>query len=284
MTTVLLHGLGSDRRQPLGIFEPVVQAVSGPDELIVAPDVRAHGGFLSVGEPADFHLDRLAAEICEQVPASLVDAHPGHGEPDDAVTLIGISMGAAIALRIAMLGLLPVRRAVFVRPAFDDRSLPDNLRPFPVIGQILADAGPAGADEFRERAIFQHVLSVSPAGAAEFQERAIYRELASSTPAGGRALLAQFQAPDAARRAMRLVEIPRNRAFADDAELEELTARGIRSLVVGAPRDPVHPFGIAERWAGGLHTMLELVPARDDGQALQTSVLRERVARWLQRD
>ena len=83
---------------------------------------------------------------------------------------------------------------------------------------------------------------------------------------------------------MRLVEIPRNRAFADDAELEELTARGIRSLVVGAPRDPVHPFGIAERWAGGLHTMLELVPARDDGQAQQTSVLRERVARWLQRD
>ena len=264
MTTVLLHGLGSDRRQPLGIFEPVVQAVSGPDELIVAPDVRAHGGFLAVGEPADFHLDRLAAEVCEQVPASLVDVHVGHGDRDDAVTLIGISMGAALALRIALLGLLPVRRAVFVRPAFDDRSLPDNLRPFPVIGQILADAGPAGA--------------------AEFQERAIYRELASSTPAGGRALLAQFQAPDAARRAMRLVEIPRNRAFADDAELEELTARGIRSLVVGAPRDPVHPFGIAERWAGGLHTMLELVPARDDGQAQQTSVLRERVARWLQRD
>ena len=143
-----------------------------------------------------------------------------------------------------------MRRVVFVRPAFDDRSLPDNLRPFPVIGQILADAGPAGA--------------------AEFQERSIFQQVAAASPAGGRALLDQFQAPDAARRAMRLVEIPRNRAFADDAELAELDGRGIRSLVVAAPRDPVHPFPIAERWAGGLHTMLELLPARDDGQAEQT--------------
>ena len=68
MTTVLLHGLGADRRQPLGIFEPVVQAVSGPDELIVAPDVRAHGGFLAVGGPGDFELDRLAAEVASMSP------------------------------------------------------------------------------------------------------------------------------------------------------------------------------------------------------------------------
>jgi len=264
VTTVLLHGLGADRRQPLGIFEPVVQAVSGPDELIVAPDVRAHGGFLAVGGPSDFELDRLAAELCEHVPAALAEAGNAGLEASEPVTVIGISMGAALALRIALDGLLPVRRAVFVRPAFDDRSLPDNLRPFPVIGQILADAGPAGA--------------------AEFQERAVFQQVAAASPAGGRALLAQFQAPDAARRAMRLVEIPRNRAFADDAELAELDARGIRSLVVAAPRDPMHPFSISERWAGGLHAMLELLPARDDGQAAQTTVLRERVARWLQRD
>jgi hypothetical protein len=30
--------------------------------------------------------------------------------------------------------------------------------------------------------------------------------------------------------------------------------------------------------------MLELLPPRDDGQAAQTAVLRERVARWLQKD
>jgi len=259
VTTLLLHGLGSDRRQPLGIFESVIRDVAGAGERIIAPDVRAHGGFLAVGEPADFELRRLATEVAEQVRAA-----DGEGkEASEPLTVIGISMGAAIGLRIALDELLPVRRAVFVRPAFDDRSLPDNLRPFPVIGQILADAGPAGAEEF--------------------QERGVYREVVEASPAGGRALLAQFQAPDAARRAMRLVEIPRNRAFADDDELASLPARGIRALVVGAPRDPVHPFPIAERWAGGLRATLDAVPARDDGQAAQTAALRERVGRWLRR-
>ncbi len=256
MSTLLLHGLGSDRRQPLGIFESVVRDIAGPDERLIAPDVRAHGGFLAVGDPADFELRRLATEVAEQVRAE-------NGDPSEPLTVIGISMGAAIGVRIALDDLLPVHRAVFVRPAFDDRSLPDNLRPFPVIGQILADAGPAGADEF--------------------QERAVYREVVEASPAGGRALLAQFQAPDASRRAMRLVEIPRNRAFEHDDELGSLSARGIRSLVVGAPRDPVHPFHIAERWAGGLRATLDAVPARDDGPAAQTAALRERVGRWLRR-
>ncbi len=271
MTTLLLHGLGSDRRQPLGIFESVIRDVVGPAELIVAPDVRAHGSFLAVGEPGDFALRRLAAEVADAVRAECAEAGVAIGDDagthavdrDGALTVIGISMGAAIGVRIALDSLLPIRRAAFVRPAFDDRSLPDNLRPFPVIGQILADAGPAGAEEFQEREVFRRVVEVSPAG--------------------GRALLAQFQAPDASRRAMRLVEIPRNRAFEHDDELATLPARGIRSLVVGAPRDPVHPFPVAERWAGGLRATLDAVPARDDGQAAQTAALQERVGRWLRR-
>jgi pimeloyl-ACP methyl ester carboxylesterase len=264
VTTVLLHGLGSDRRQPLGIFESMIEEVEGIDELIVAPDTRAHGGFLEVGEPADFALDRLAAEVSQRVPVAMAESGHGSSAASEPVTLIGISMGAAIALRIVLEGLLPVRRAVFVRPAFDDRSLPDNLHAFPVMGQLLADAGTAGA--------------------VEFQERSLFRRIAAESPAGGRALLSQFQAPDAARRAMRLVEIPRNRAFASDAELAEPASRGIPSLVIGAPRDPVHPFAIAERWAGGLGATLEAIPARDDGQAAQTAALRQRVGRWLERD
>lgn len=262
MTTVLLHGLGADRRQPLDLFTPAVHAAVGTDELIVAPDIRAHGGFLTVGEPADFHVDRLAAEVAATVREAIDEAGAPSPEASAPLTIIGVSLGAAIALRIALDGLLPIERAVFVRPSFSDRSLPDNLRVFPVIGQILADAGPAGADEFRERAIFQHVVSESPSG--------------------GRGLLTQFTAPDAARRAMRLVEIPRNRAFRDDAELAELEPRGIRSLVIGAPRDPVHPYALAERWAAGLGAPLVELPARDDGLPVQTALLREGIARWLQ--
>ncbi|WP_350347816.1 alpha/beta fold hydrolase [Agromyces sp. G08B096] len=267
MTTLLLHGLGADRRQPLKLFSPVLAAIDGADGPVVAIDVRAHGTFHEVGTPADFALDRLAAEAAAATVAEVPRLIQAEDAPDDAalgpapLTVIGISMGAAIALRLALDGLLPVDRAVFVRPSFDDRSLPPNLRAFPVIGERLHDAGADGAAEFRETNLYHEVERVSPAGAA--------------------GLLAQFTAPLAEERAMRLVEVPRNRAFSDDAELAGLAGRGIRSLVVGAPRDPVHPLATAERWAGALGVPLETVPARDDGLAAQTAAMRDAVGRWL---
>lgn len=270
MTTLLLHGLGADRRQPLDLFGPVL----GAGERVVAVDVRAHGASDLVGSPGDFALDRLATEVAAFVRATDVsagsvasgraDASGGAGEPAarrTPLTVMGISMGAALALRIALLGLLPVERAVFVRPSFDDRSLPPNLRIFPIIGQLLHDEGPGAAAQFRESAQF--------------------RQFERATPAGARGLLTQFTAPRASERAMRLVEVPRNRAFTDDAELAQLSARGIRSLVVAAPRDPVHPLETGERWAGALGAPLERLPPRDDGQPAHTAHLRTAVASWL---
>lgn len=265
MTTVLLHWLGADRRQPLELFLPAVRSALGPDEPVVAPEVRAHGDDPRIGAAADFAIDRLAEEVAVSVREQLgADAGSGAAVDVDAaapVTILGISMGAAIALRIALRGLLPVERAVFVRPAFGDRSLPDNLRQFPVIGELLAAEGPGAVERFRETSLFRRVEAESPAG--------------------GVGLLSQFGARAARERAVRLVEIPRNRAFADDAELATLAARGVSSFVVGAPRDPVHPFALAERWAGGLAAPLAVVPARDDGQAAQTAAVRSAVAGWL---
>ena len=261
MTTLLLHGLGADRRQPIDLLSSPVRAACGDDEVIIAPDVRAHGGFLEVGVPSQFEIDRLAAELAATVHDQVNDATGEALDSSNPLTVIGISMGSAIALRLILDDLLPIERAVFIRPAFDDRSLPDNMRPFPVIGQLLIDAGPAGAEEFRERSVYQRIASESPAGA--------------------KGLLSQFTAPDAARRAMRLVEIPRNRAFHDDDELAGIEARGIRSLVVGAPRDPVHPVAIAERWAGALGAPLGMVSPRDEGQAHQNMMVGQLVARWL---
>lgn len=269
MNVLLLHGLGADRRQPLELFGPILAA---PGRRIIALDVRAHGANDLIGRPADFALDRLADEVADAVTVldSGVSGAPGTHDwradapstaPAAPLTVIGISMGAAIALRLALRGLLPIERAVFVRPSFDDRSLPPNLRVFPVIGQLLHDAG---AD-----------------GAAEFRESTRFRAFARETPAGARGLLAQFSAPRAAERAIRLVEVPRNRAFTDDAELAGLAAGGIRSLVVAAPRDPVHPLETGERWAGALGAPLEVLPARDDGQAAQTERLRTALSTWL---
>lgn len=259
MSFVLLHGLGADRSQPSTLFGPVLDAMGVAGDAVAAPDVRAHGSSTVIGGPADFALDRLADEVAGEARAVLA---PRRAETP--VTLVGISMGAALAMRICLRGLLPVERAVFVRPAFDDRSLPPNLHAFPVIGELLRESGPGE-------------------GAERFRRTEPYLRVARESPAGGRGLLTQFTATDAAARAIRLVEIPRNRAFAADAELAGLSARGIRSLVVGAPCDPVHPFALAERWAGALGAPLERVPARDDGQAAQAAAMRDVVGGWLRR-
>jgi pimeloyl-ACP methyl ester carboxylesterase len=256
VVTVLLHGLGADRRQPLELFSPVVAATT-PGDTVIALDVRAHGTSPLLGSAGDFALDALAGEL-----ATAVAASSGRAAETDPVTLIGISMGAALALRIALGEMLPVRRAVFVRPAFTSESLPPNLRAFPVIAELLARLGPAE-------------------GAAAFRESSLYQHVAAASPLGGRGLLGQFTAPDAAARAVRLSEIPRNSAYRDPAELAVLAERGVRSLVVAAPRDPVHPVTVAEEWAVGLGAPLLRVPARDDGQPAQTAALRAGIEEWL---
>ncbi|GLI26717.1 alpha/beta hydrolase [Agromyces rhizosphaerae] len=256
MPTLLLHGLGSDRRTPLELFAPVVQDVSGADERIVAPDVRAHGASELIGAADRFTLDALAAEVAAE---ARDEAEPAESAP---FTIIGISMGAALAVRIALAGLLPVERLVLVRPSFTDRPLPDNLMAFPVIAELLRRYGPyQGMRFFRRTGAFQKVDTVSHAG--------------------GVGLLHQFRVHEATARAIRLTEIPRNRAFRVDAELGALTAAGVESLVIAAPRDPVHPLAVAERWAGALGVPLERVPARDDGQAAHTDAVRAAVASFL---
>lgn len=223
MTTLLLHGLGNDAQQSLALLGPALP----PDT--VAPDVRAHGTSTLIGVPEDFELDRLAAEL------------PVPGGP---LTIVGISMGAALGLRIALSRPRDVRRLVFVRPAFTDQPLPRNLELFPVLGELLTRYGAREAERvFRASAKYRAVELVSRLGAV--------------------GLVSQLRAPLAVERAIRLLEIPRNRAFSSDRELSPLD---VPTTVVAAPRDPVHPMEVAEQWADSLPAArLVTVPARDDG-------------------
>lgn len=272
MSIALIHGLGSDGAHMLELFGPVLRR----DERVVAVDVRAHGRSTLVGGPADFALDTLAAEVEAAMAASDVaasDAAPAVAEAagsavkgadqgtDRGWTIIGESMGAAIALRIALGGRVDIERMLLLRPSFTDAALPPNLQPFPVIGQLLHDLGPVeGAERFRESSLYHSSRQASPLGAA--------------------GLLAQFHHPLARTRAIRLVEVPRNRAFDDEGQLAGID---IRSMVIGAPRDPVHPFEIAQQWAGAIGCPIVRLPARDDGMPAQIEALRISSAEWLSR-
>lgn len=251
---LLLHGLGGDRHQPLKL----IAGLERPDLAILAPDARAHGETSAIGENADFELDALANDV-----VALLDLLQQSGKP---TYVAGISMGAAVALRLA-LGpraeagtdtetgtnsdaqadasaehpLIPrLAGLALVRPAFSDQPFPANLEPLHRIGDLLA-ADPDGLYTFRRSQMFTGVAAVSASSATS--------------------LLEQFTKPQAVVRSVRLREVPRNSAW-QDGEPSRLTTP---TLVLGAPRDPVHPITLAQRLAVLIPyaTYAEL-PSRDE--------------------
>lgn len=227
---VLLHGLGGDRRQALG----PVEGFRDPRLAILAPDLRAHGDTPVVGDPEAFTFDALAADIVQLVERLEQGSKPTY--------IAGISMGAALAIRLALGGRLDVRGLALVRPAFDDTPNPPNLAVMTVIAMLLQldDAGTARAQ-----------LLASPE----------YREIADVSALGAKSVEDQLTKPGARERAIRLVEVPKNVAWRDDAELRGLV---VPALVVGMERDVMHPVHLARRTAALLpHGEVVEVVSRD---------------------
>ena len=173
---LLLHGLGGDRHQPLGLVgaEPV-------DGLtIVAPDQRGHGETDVIGAPDDFRVERLADD------ASALLAHRGLAERP--LIVMGISMGAAVALRLLQRDEHDLRGGVLIRPAFETEPWPDHLRVFQDVAGALRTSGPGGFEGFL----------ASPR----------YREVAARSEACAKSLREQFTKPRALERVVRLEERP----------------------------------------------------------------------------
>lgn len=241
-TILLLHGLGADHRQPLALVEGA--ALGGA--TVLAPDARAHGATAAIGGTEDFAFSAMVADLF-----ALVTRLGQAGKPTD---IVGISMGAALALRAALSGKIDVRRLVLIRPAFSDRPYPDNLSVMTTIGKLLEESEPGIA---RER----------------FAASAEYAAIAAVSRLGAESLLNQFELQKAKERSVRLRAVPGNRAY---ATLEELSLITAPVTVVGTDRDPVHPLPLAEQWAEAMtSSRLETIPPRDINPAHTQERLRE---------
>lgn len=212
---LLLHGLGGDRQQALGLID----GYSDPRIAVLAPDLRAHGESPIVGPPGAYTFEALSADLL-----ALIDRL---GQGSKPVIVAGISMGAALALRLAISRALDVRGMALVRPAFDDTSSPDNLAVLPVTASLLRSVNPEAA---------RASLLASPE----------YRAIAAVTTSGASSALDQLEKPMARERAVRLAEVPKNVAWREDGEV-----RGVDmpALVIGVDRDVMHPLALARRTA-----------------------------------
>lgn len=211
-TLVLLHGLGGDRSGGLELTDPI------PDRRRLAIDQRGHGETEPVGPEDGFTFDVLAADL-----AAILDAQQLTGP----VVIAGVSMGAAVALRFALIYRSRVRALALVRPAWIHEPMTDNLTPNVEVARLLRSLP---AEEAR----------------AAFQASPTYARIAAVSGHAAASLSSQFLRPGAAERAVRLDRMPRSTPYTDPAELGLIAQP---TLVLGCERDPLHPIDFARTWS-----------------------------------
>ena len=222
---VFQHGLGGDRRQAADVF---------PDEagMRLTLECRGHG-LSEAGDPSRFSIatfaDDLAATIEARSPAPLV--------------IGGISMGAAIGVRLAVRRPDLVRALVLVRPAWVTAAAPDTMGPNVEVGAFLERLPPAEAH-------------------AAFLQSETARRLAIESPDNLASLEGFFGRPDPAVTTALLQRISADGPGVTDGEVRGIT---VPTLVVGCCRDSVHPWAYAQALAKLIPAaqLIEVTPKSD---------------------
>lgn len=214
---VFQHGLCGDAGQTREAFP----AADGLRRITI--EARGHGG----SEPGP--LNRLSIATFADDIAAYIEAHVGA-----PVVVGGISMGAAISLRLGVKRPDLVRGLIIARPAWVTRSAPVNMLPNAEVGRLLITLPPEEAK-------------------ATFLAGAIGRRLAAEAPDNLASLTGFFARTPIEVTAALLT------AISDDGPgVTEDQVRNLRipALVIGHEKDVVHPLAHAQAVAG-------LIPAAD---------------------
>ena len=214
---VFQHGLCGDAAQPGEVFPTDV-----PFRRMTL-ECRGHG----LSEPGDagaFSIATFANDLAELIEEKGIAPVP----------LGGISMGAAIALRLAVTRPDLVSALVLARPAWLVADAPANMRPYAEVGDLLArfpaDAARARFDQSETSAVLQREAPDNLASLRGFFERApqtVTASLLSRIAAGG-----------------------------PGVTLDQVATLAVATLVIGHGQDLLHPFDHAERLA-------ELIPGAE---------------------
>ena len=201
-TFLFQHGLCADAGQPAEVFP------AGAGWCCLTLECRGHGR----SEPGPLE-DLSIATFGDDV-ASLLEAR------GTAAVVGGISLGAAIALRLAVRRPDLVRALVLARPAWVDGAGPANMKPNALVGELLERFAPAEA-------------------LSRFEASETARRLAAEAPDNLASLRGFFS-----REPRQVTSALLRRISADGPGLgpKELAAIRVPTLVLGTARDLVHPL------------------------------------------
>jgi len=210
---VFQHGLGADAAQPAGVF---------PTDAFACWTLECRGHGASPLGPAErVSIARSAEDVAAMIAALGLGPCP----------VGGISMGAAIALRLAVTRPELVSALMLVRPAWVTAARPDNLAPNAEVARLLATLPPAEAR-------------------AAFEDSQIAALLRREAPDNLASLRGFFERTPLGQTATLLRRIAADGPGVSEADLAALACP---TLVVGHDRDAIHPWAHAAALA-------ELIP------------------------
>ncbi|NJM84620.1 MAG: alpha/beta hydrolase [Tabrizicola sp.] len=196
---VFQHGLCGDARQ-------VAEAMAGlAPQRWTCLECQGHGA-------SGLGPDPSIARFCDDV-AALIETLPG------PVVLGGISMGAAMACRLAVTRPELLRGLILVRPAWATDAAPANMEPNAEVGALLARLPP---DQARQ----------------SFETGVTARRLAEVAPDNLASLLGFFDRVPQAATARLLTAISADGPGIAAADLQALA---LPTLVCGTTEDAIHP-------------------------------------------
>lgn len=180
------------------------------------------------------------------------------GQP---VVLGGISMGAAIASRLAVTRPDLLCGLVLVRPAWVCETAPANMEPNAEVGRLLAQYAPQDAHK---------IFAASPTA----------QRLAQMAPDNLASLMGFFNRAPQADTSRLLTTISADGPGIFEADLRKLN---LPTLICGCDQDAIHPFAHAEKLAALIpQAQLVKLPAKAENKAAHLAALAQTMTQFLQ--
>jgi pimeloyl-ACP methyl ester carboxylesterase len=237
------HGLGGDAAQVAEVYPAL------PPSRRVTLECRAHGGSQS-GALASLSI----ATFTDDVAALADQLGLGHAVAG------GISMGSAIALRLAVKRPDLVKALVLSRPAWMFAPAPDNMQPIALVGDLLR----------------KHAL---PIAREIFEQSETAKRLARDAPTNLVSLRGFFASHDPATRAVLLGSIARDGPGVTESEARSIA---VPTLVIGTSEDTIHPLYFAESLAGMIpHATFLRITSKSVDPARHAAEFREALSVFL---
>lgn len=239
---IFQHGLCGDARQTAEAFP------ADPRFRLLTLECRGHGS-------SDFDTRPSIAKFTADI-AALAETL---GRP---VPVGGISMGAAIALRLAVTRPDLVSHLVLVRPAWATTAAPANMHPNAEVGLALVRLPAAEARE---------AFLASPTAAS----------LAKDSPDNLASLTSFFDRRPVSRTAILLNTISRDGPGITKADLAALA---VPTLVAGCAGDVIHPLALSQDLAHAIPTATHItLPPKGSDKPAHIAALHHAITQFLTR-